>query len=76
MTCPVCGAEMESGTMYTEKYPYWTQQENLPVLRTPKDMVRFRPVGDDSAGGFAFPFHDYPETMLCKACKTVVFRYN
>ena len=27
---------MESGTMYADKYPYWTQQKNLPVFRTPK----------------------------------------
>ena len=36
MNCPKCGKPMESGTMYADKYPYWTQQKNLPVFRTPK----------------------------------------
>ena len=39
MNCPKCGKPMESGTMYADKYPYWTQQKNLPVFRTPKTML-------------------------------------
>ena len=46
--------------MYADKYPYWTQQKNLPVFRTPKDKVMLRPLGDTSSGNFSFPFHDYP----------------
>ena len=46
MNCPKCGKPMESGTMYADKYPYWTQQKNLPVFRTPKDKVILRPLGD------------------------------
>lgn len=77
MKCPECGKEMESGTMYTGKYPYWTQQENTPVFRTPKDMVLLREQGDDSTGHFdGFPFHEFPETMVCRTCKIVVFQYN
>lgn len=77
MNCPKCGKEMESGTMYTGKYPYWTQQEKPPVFRAPKDMVLLREPGDDSTGRFdELPFHGFPETMLCRICKVVVFPYN
>ena len=27
MKCPKCGLLMEEGTMHTQKYPFWTQQE-------------------------------------------------
>lgn len=70
MKCPKCGGEMESGTMYTQKYPFWTQQEKTPVLRFPKDMVRLKDPRDD------FLSHNFPGTMLCRACKIVVFQYN
>ena len=77
MNCPRCGGELESGTLYTEKHPYWTRQKKLPVFRAPKDAVRLREPGDDSAGSFdAFPFHAFPETMLCRSCKLVVVQYN
>lgn len=77
MNCPKCGKEMESGTMYTEKYPFWTQQEAPPVFRAPRDMVRFRPVGDTSSSRFSvFPFHEYPDTMHCRACGITVFSYQ
>ena len=76
MNCPKCGKPMESGTMYADKYSYWTQQKNLPVFRTPKDKVILRPLGDTSSGNFSFPFHDYPDTMLCRACGIVCFPYQ
>ena len=76
MHCPNCGKPMESGTMYADKYPYWTQQKNLPVFRTPKDKVMLRPLGDTSSGNFSFPFHDYPDAMLCRACGIVCFPYQ
>ncbi|MEA4932469.1 MAG: PF20097 family protein [Lawsonibacter sp.] len=76
MNCPNCGKEMASGTMYADKYPYWTQQKNLPVFRTPKDMVMLRPLGDTSTETLSFPFHDYPNTMLCRGCGIVVFPYQ
>ena len=55
MNCPKCGKPMESGTMYADKYPYWTQQKNLPVFRTPKDKVILRPLGDTLFREFFFP---------------------
>ena len=27
MNCPKCGKEMLRGSMHTQKYPFWTQQE-------------------------------------------------
>ena len=34
MKCPKCGLLMEEGTMHTQKYPFWTQQE-LRFTRDP-----------------------------------------
>lgn len=77
MKCPKCGKEMESGTMYVEKYAYWTQQEKPPVFRSPKDRVLLREPGDDSTDRLdEFPFHGFPGTMLCRTCKITVFQYN
>ena len=38
MKCPKCGLLMEEGTMHTQKYPFWTQQE-LRFFHSPTDMV-------------------------------------
>ena len=77
MNCPKCGAPMQKGVMYSGKYPYWTRQENLPVFRTPKDAVILRPLGDTSNGSFsAFPFHQYPDICLCRACGLAVIPYQ
>ena len=76
MNCPQCGTEMESGTLYADKYPYWTQSDKLPVFHLPKDRVILRPVGDTSTGSFSFPFHDYPGVCLCRACGLAVIPYQ
>ena len=42
MNCPKCGLLMEEGTMHTQKYPFWTQQE-LRFFRSPTDVVKLAP---------------------------------
>ena len=32
MNCPKCGKEMLRGSMHTQKYPFWTQQELRTLL--------------------------------------------
>ena len=76
MNCPKCGKPMESGTMYAGKYPLWTQRKKPPLFRAPKDRVILRPLGDTSVGDFAFPFHNYPDTMLCRACNIACFSFQ
>lgn len=51
MKCPKCGLLMEEGTMYTQKYPFWTQQE-LRFFHSPTDMVELGPPGDDTTSMF------------------------
>lgn len=38
MNCPKCGKEMLRGSMHTQKYPFWTQQE-LRFFKAPTDLV-------------------------------------
>ena len=51
MKCPKCGLLMEEGTMHTQKYPFWTQQE-LRFFHSPTDMVELGPPGDDTTSMF------------------------
>ena len=79
MNCPQCGKELESGFMDTYRnYVTWTQQENLPLLRAPKDLLILTPLDDPStldslADRDLFP--RYP-AMLCRNCGLTVFPCN
>ena len=76
MKCPKCGLLMEEGTMHTQKYPFWTQQE-LRFFHSPTDMVELGPLGDDTTSMFTRdPFPEFPHTMLCRACGLVTFPCN
>ena len=55
MKCPKCGLLMEEGTMHTQKYPFWTQQE-LRFFHSPTDMVEL---------GRGTRFRNFP--TLCSA---------
>lgn len=73
MNCPKCGKPMEEGTMHTQKYPFWTQQE-LRFFRAPKDVVELGPHGDDTTSMFTRdPFPEFPHAMLCRECGLVTF---
>ena len=73
MRCPNCGKEMEQGTMHTQKYPYWTQQE-LRFFRSPTGLVELGPHGDDTTSVFTRdPFPSFPGTFLCRDCELVTF---
>ena len=76
MNCPKCGLLMEEGTMHTQKYPFWTQQE-LRFFHSPTDMVELGPPGDDTTSMFTRdPFPEFPHAMLCRACGLVTFPCN
>ena len=45
MNCPKCGKEMLRGSMHTQKYPFWTQQE-LRFFKAPTDLVELGPLDD------------------------------
>lgn len=73
MKCPKCGGEMERGTMHTNKYPFWTQQE-LNFFRAPTDFVSLSPRDADNTSMFTRdPFPEYSDAMLCRTCGLVCF---
>ena len=57
MNCPKCGKEMLRGSMHTQKYPFWTQQE-LRFFKAPTDLVELGPL---------------PDAEICQECGLVVF---
>ena len=77
MKCPRCGKEMGSGTMYCNRYPYWTPDREIKNLRRPKDPVRLRPKGDHTPSALSpqalSSVHPYRDAMLCRGCGTVIF---
>ena len=77
MKCPVCGTEMESGTLHTQKYPGWTSGDDVPVFRKAHGTIQLRPKGDNPPSMWMNdPLPLYPETQICKACKIVIFQYE
>lgn len=73
MNCPKCGKEMERGSLHTQKYPFWTQQE-LRFFRAPTDTVELGPLDDDDTSVFTRdPFPAFPGAMLCRSCGLVTF---
>ncbi len=75
MKCPKCGLLMEEGTMHTQKYPFWTQQE-LRFFTAPRIWWNWAP-GDDTTSMFTRdPFPEFPHAMLCRACGLVTFLCN
>ena len=76
MNCPGCGKAMEKGFMHMQKYPFWTQQE-LRFFKNPTDTVYLGPIGDDTTSVFTRdPVPEFPDTMICRDCRLVVFRCN
>lgn len=76
MNCPQCGRPMEEGTMHTQKYPFWTQQE-LRFFRGPTDVVELGPHGDRyHQYVYPGPVSPFPHTMLCRTGGLVTFPVN
>lgn len=73
MNCPKCGKEMLRGSMHTQKYPFWTQQE-LRFFKAPTDLVELGPLDDDDTSVFTRdPFPEFPDAEICQECGLVVF---
>lgn len=66
MNCPKCGKEMLRGSMHTQKYPFWTQQE-LRFFKAPTDLVELGPLDDDDTSVFTRdPFRSFPMRKFVK----------
>ena len=73
MNCPKCGKEMLRGSLHTQKYPFWTQQE-LRFFKAPTDQIDLGPLDDDDTSMFTRdPFPEFSDTELCRECGLVVF---
>lgn len=73
MNCPKCGLPMEEGSLHTQKYPFWTQQDPR-FFHGPSDKVEIGPVDDDDTSMFTRnPFPTFSQAMLCRTCGLVCF---
>lgn len=79
MNCPNCKAPMEAGTVYSNRYLFWTPEPSVQNLRRPKDSFRLRPAGDHTRSPFspnALAAVPQYAAALCRACGTAVFSFE
>ena len=78
MNCPICGKEMENGSVYSPRgYLAWTpERAPLKNFQRPKDAIRLCPPGDHAPSPLS------PEALsslprysgtFCRSCGMVIF---
>ena len=80
MNCPNCGKSMETGTVYSNRYLYWTPElTKIRNFHVPKDAFRLRPEGDHTRSALspkALNSISQYAAALCRTCGTVIFSFE
>ena len=76
MNCPKCGKPMEAGSVYSNRWLFWTSDRTkLRNFHRPSSSFRLRPVGDHTRSVFSLEaLNTIPQYSadLCRACGTVI----